>query len=92
MGFEPTRAKPINLAGWRLNHSATLSCPWETAKQKKRDKKEKKKIKKKINNNNHKKKSSHAGIWTRVLRVRAAYPNQLDYAGEHMYWFYSVIG
>ena len=25
VGFEPTRAKPINLAGWRLNHSATLS-------------------------------------------------------------------
>jgi hypothetical protein len=27
-------------------------------------------------------KSSHAGIWTRVLRVRAAYPNQLNYAGR----------
>ena len=27
-------------------------------------------------------KSSHAGIWTRVLRVRAVYPNQLDYAGD----------
>ena len=25
VGFEPTRAKPVNLAGWRLHHSATLS-------------------------------------------------------------------
>jgi hypothetical protein len=38
------------------------------------------------------KKSSHAGIWTRVLRVRAAYPNQLDYAGGTQLRFYSVIG
>ena len=28
------------------------------------------------------KKHSHAGTRTRVLRVRAAYPNQLDYAGS----------
>ena len=25
MGFEPTRAEPTNLAGWRLNHSAKVS-------------------------------------------------------------------
>ena len=26
-------------------------------------------------------KSSRTGIWTRVSRVRAVYPDQLDYAG-----------
>ena len=30
---------------------------------------------------NARQKRSHAGTRTRVLRVRAAYPNQLDYAG-----------
>ena len=44
------------------------------------------------------KKNSHAGIWTRVLRVRAAYPNQLDYAGVgyesgriQQTWFKSIL-
>ena len=37
MGLEPTRGNPINLAGWRLNHSATVStCQKETEKPKKR--------------------------------------------------------
>ena len=31
VGFEPTRAEPTNLAGWRLNHSAKVSplCVWK---------------------------------------------------------------
>ena len=38
-----------------------------------------------------KKKISHAGIWTRVLRVRAAYPNQLDYAGTTKTWVLTIF-
>ena len=38
-----------------------------------------------ILNLNHQKKASVAGTWTRVSRVRAEYPNQLDYNGFVIY-------
>ena len=74
VGFELTRGKPIGLAGRRLNRSAKVSLSVcrervQTAAS---------------NGLSYLNvlKDSATGTRTRVARVRAEYPNQLDYSGR----------
>ena len=73
MGFEPTRGNPIGLAGRRLNRSAkvSLSVCRERLQDAVRNGLSYLKVRK----------DSATGTRTRVARVRAEYPNQLDYSG-----------
>ena len=74
MGFEPTRGNPIGLAGRRLNRSAkvSLSVCRERLQDAVRNGLSYLKVRK----------DSATGTRTRVARVRAEYPNQLDYSGR----------